>query len=130
MKALEGVGVGLPSLTSLQKVSDKNHKRSLLGIEILPVRNDVVDTRPESEDEHEGGGCEGYGQEIGLHAEELIDHGLGDAADDAGDLRAGLDLTQHIGGNDDAAGARNHETDRGDGKLAENDDHKRPEKDV
>ena len=92
-----------------------------------------MDAGPEGKDEHEDGGKHREGQVFHEEAQGvdiLIEEGLGDAADDAGDLCTGFDLSQHIRGDDDALRARNDEADGRDGELTEDHDHDRPEEDI
>lgn len=76
-----------------------------LRIKILPIRNDVIDTRPEREDYHKRRGevCE---WKIFCHKfkpRNHVDKRLDDYRANAGYLCAGLYLAKPVGGNYNAA---------------------------
>ena len=100
------------------------------GIEILAVEADVGDSRVDRHHDHNACRyeCDGrIGRDPCGRTEGLVEEWLDECRDDADDLRNGLDLTRQVCRHVDVALSRNEKADRGDCKLAEEDDKQTPE---
>ena len=94
---------------------------------MLPSTLDIVDPRPKGEDQHESNkqircGIEMRKEEIGSKtADQRIDQGLDEKDANAYHLTYGLDFSKHIRRHDRTACIDKHQTQGGDGELAEDD---------